>query len=58
MRMCMLYMQDLNGVRAIEKDLRDVMAKTADPREKNELTREIGRIEILKGELKNKNMSR
>ena len=58
MRMFMLYMQDLNGVRAIEKDLRGVMAKTADPREKNELKRQIGQIEILKAELKNKNTSR
>jgi hypothetical protein len=46
-------MQDLNELRAIEKDLRVVEAKTLDPHEKNRLTRQISRIEILKGDLKN-----
>ena len=46
-------MQDLNELRAIEKDLRVVEAKTLDPHEKNRLTRQISRIEVLKGDLKN-----
>jgi len=52
-RMCMLYMQDLNGLRAIEKDLRNAMSKTKDAAEKKRLQRRIGLIESKKSDLKN-----
>jgi len=48
----MLYMQDLNGLRAIENDLRGVMAKTVDPFEKNTIQGNIVLIETKKSELK------
>ena len=52
-RMCMLHMQDLNGLRAIEKDLRNAMSKTKDAAEKKRLQRRIGLIESKKSDLKN-----
>ncbi len=48
----MMYMQDLNGLRAIENDLRSVMAKTVDPFEKNTIQGHIVLIETKKSELK------
>jgi predicted nucleic acid-binding Zn-ribbon protein len=49
----MLHMQDLNGLRAIEKDLRNAMSKTKDAAEKKKLQRRIGLIESKKSDLKN-----
>ncbi len=48
----MMYMQDLNGLRAIENDLWTVMTKTVVPFEKNTIQGHIVLIETKKSKVK------